>query len=66
MESEKRSKTLIAYATRGGVTKEYSEIVSEVLREKYGHEVDMVDIRMKKSPDISDYDNVILGTGVRI
>jgi len=66
MKDERGSKTLIAYASRGGVTREYSEIIAEVLREKYGHEVDTVDIRKNKSPNVSDYDNVILGTGVRI
>ena len=66
MTSERVSKTLIAYVTRGGVTREYSEIISEVLREKFGHEVQMIDVRKNKSPDISGYDNIILGTGVRI
>ena len=40
MTNERGNRTLIAYASRGGVTKEYSEIITEVLREKYGHEVD--------------------------
>ena len=66
MKDERGSKTLIAYASRGGVTREYSEIITGVLRGKYGYEVDTVDIRKNKSPNISDYDNVILGTGVRI
>ncbi len=48
------------------MTREYSDAIMEVLREKYGHTVDTVDIRKKKSPDISGYDNVILGTGVRM
>ncbi len=66
MTNDSGNRTLIAYASRGGVTREYSEIIAEVLREKYGHIVDAVDIRKKKSPSISDYDNVILGTGVRM
>jgi menaquinone-dependent protoporphyrinogen IX oxidase len=66
MTDERGNRTLIAYASRGGVTREYSEIIAEVLRGKYGHEVDTVDIRKNKSPNVSGYDNVILGTGVRI
>lgn len=66
MSNENGSKTLIAYVSRGGVTKEYSEIISGVLREKHGHEVELVDVRKNKSPDLSDYDNIILGTGVRM
>jgi menaquinone-dependent protoporphyrinogen IX oxidase len=66
MTNERGNRTLIAYASRGGVTREYSETIAEVLRGKHGHEVDTVDIRKNKSPSISGYDNVILGTGVRI
>ena len=66
MTDERGNRTLIAYASRGGVTREYSETIAEVLREKYGHQVDTIDIRKNKSPDISGYDNVILGTGVRM
>jgi menaquinone-dependent protoporphyrinogen IX oxidase len=64
MKNERGIKTLVAYATRGGVTKEYAEIISEVLRVKFNHEVDTIDIKNK--PDISEYDNIIFGTGVRI
>ena len=60
------NRTLIAYASRGGVTREYSERIAEVLRERYGHRVDTVDIRKNRSPDTSGYDNIILGTGVRM
>lgn len=66
MTNERGNRTLIAYASRGGVTREYSEIIAEVLRGIYGHEVKLVDIKKNKSPHISDYDNIILGTGVRI
>ena len=66
MASEGKEKTLVAYVSRGGVTREYAEIVSEVLRDKYGHEVELIDLRKVKSPRISDFDNVILGTGVRV
>lgn len=61
---KKSNKTLVAYATRGGVTKEYAEIISEVLREQFNHKVDTIDIKNK--PNISEYDNIIFGTGVRI
>jgi menaquinone-dependent protoporphyrinogen IX oxidase len=36
------------------------------LKEKYGLEVDMVDLKKNKSPDLSKYRNIIIGTGVRM
>ncbi|MFH2111067.1 MAG: flavodoxin domain-containing protein [Candidatus Bathyarchaeota archaeon] len=63
MDGEKR--TLIAYMTSGGVTKEYAEIVAETLREKYGHNVELVDIRQGKKPDPQMYDFFVVGSGVR-
>jgi menaquinone-dependent protoporphyrinogen IX oxidase len=59
------NKTLIAYETKGGVTEETAQKIVEVLRSKYGLEVDLVDLRKQKSPDISAYRNVIIGGGVR-
>ena len=57
-------KTLIAYASKGGATKEASEIIAEVLREKHKFEVDLVDLR-KSSPKLGEYDNIVVGAGVR-
>jgi menaquinone-dependent protoporphyrinogen IX oxidase len=61
---KKGNKTIVAYASRGGVTREYAEIISEGLREKFNHKVDTIDIKNK--PNISEHDNIIFGTGVRI
>ena len=33
---------------------------------KRGHAVDQVDLREQRRPDIAEYDNIVLGTGVRI
>lgn len=45
-------KTLIAYVTKGGVTGEYASIIASILREKYGHEVDLVNLRENPSPNL--------------
>jgi len=63
LDGEKR--TLIAYMSSGGVTKEYAEIIAETLREKYGHKVELVDIKQGKKPDPQKYDFFIVGSGVR-
>jgi menaquinone-dependent protoporphyrinogen oxidase len=57
-------KTLIAYASKGGATKEASEIIAEVLRDKHKFEVDLVNLR-KFSPKLGEYDTVVVGAGVR-
>lgn len=59
-------RTLIAYATRGGVTEEAASVIATVLRDKYGFEVDVVNLKKDPSPDLSRYGNVIIGSGVRI
>ncbi len=60
------NKTLIAYATKGGATEEVALKIAEVLRQKYGFEVDIVNLRKNQHPDISPYKNVIVGSGVRV
>ena len=59
-------KTLVAYVTKGGVTEEYSSVIANVLRQKYGFEVDVINLRMNRVPDLTPYNNVIIGSGVRI
>jgi menaquinone-dependent protoporphyrinogen IX oxidase len=60
------NRTLIAYVTKGGATKEYALEIASILRDKYGLDLDIIDLRKNKSPDLSKYRNVIVGTGVRM
>ena len=59
-------RTLIAYATKGGVTGENAEIIAGVLRDDFEHQVDVVNLMKAKAPDIAPYDVVIIGSGVRV
>jgi len=59
------NKTLIAYETKGGATEEAARKIAEVLRSKYQLEVDLVDLKVQKVPDLSQYRNVVIGGGVR-
>jgi menaquinone-dependent protoporphyrinogen IX oxidase len=59
------NKALIAYETKGGATEEAARKIAEVLRSKYGLEVDLVDLKVQKVPDLAQYRNVVLGGGVR-
>ncbi|MFW9872750.1 MAG: flavodoxin domain-containing protein [Candidatus Thorarchaeota archaeon] len=60
------NKTLIAYVTKSGVTEENAVIISNVLKDNYGFEVDLVNLKNVPKPDLAKYENVIIGTGVRM
>ena len=57
--------TAVVYFTKGGAAARYAETVAETLR-GVGHSVDLIDLRRRRKPDLAPYDNVVLGTGVRI
>lgn len=59
------NETLIVYATKSGATEEYASMIEKVLRDKFGLEVDVVNLRKNKKPDFTPYSNVIIGSGVR-
>jgi menaquinone-dependent protoporphyrinogen oxidase len=59
------NKSLIAYQTKGGATEEAARKIADVLRSKYQLQVDLVDLKEQKVPDLSQYKNVIVGGGVR-
>jgi len=59
-------RTLIAYVTKGGVTEEATSIIANVLRDKYKLEVDIINLKKNPSPDLTQYKNIIIGSGVRM
>ncbi|UCC93010.1 MAG: hypothetical protein JSW25_10195 [Thermoplasmata archaeon] len=59
-------RTLVTYFTKGGVTGENAQIVADVLRGEFGHHVTVVNMRKEKVPDLEPFQNVVVGTGVRI
>lgn len=59
-------KTLVAFATKGGATEEIALEILKILKGKHKLAVDVVNLRKEKNPDISKYENVILGAGVRM
>ena len=59
------NKTLIAYQTKGGATEEAARKIADVLRSKYQLEVDLVDLKEQKIPDLLQYKNFVVGGGVR-
>jgi menaquinone-dependent protoporphyrinogen oxidase len=59
------NKALIAYETKGGATEEAAQKIAEILRSKYQLEVDLVDLKEQKVPDLSQYRNLVIGGDVR-
>ena len=60
-------KTLVAYASKGGATKEAAQIISDMLKTRYSLDVDVVDLRKdkKKLSNLAEYQHVVVGSGVR-
>lgn len=58
-------KTLIAYGTRYGATATSSEEIGKVLQEE-GFDVDVRDLKKEKVKNISQYELVIVGSGLRM
>lgn len=59
------NQTAVVYFTKGGAAALYANAIADVLASA-GHLVDVIDLRQNEEPSLADYDNVILGTGVRI
>ncbi len=55
---------LVAYYTKGGASEKYAETIAETLQSK-GLNVKIYNLK-KETPDISNFDTIILGTGVRM
>jgi menaquinone-dependent protoporphyrinogen oxidase len=56
-------KALIAYGTRYGATAETSEEIAKILREE-GFDTKIVNLKEEKIKDISEYDLIIVGSGM--
>ncbi len=58
------NKTLVAYFTKGGATEEYAKVIGETLIAN-GLAVEIRNLA-SDIPDVTAYDTVVLGTGVRM
>jgi menaquinone-dependent protoporphyrinogen oxidase len=59
------SKALVVYGTRTGATANTSEVIADALQ-KEGLSVKIVDAKKEKVKGISEYDLVVVGSGVQI
>jgi menaquinone-dependent protoporphyrinogen oxidase len=58
-------KTLIVYETKQGATRDAAKIIQNTLQSKLGLEVDLVDLKKQEVPDLAQYQNIVVGAGVR-
>ena len=58
-------RALIVYGTRYGATADTSEVIADVLRQK-GLEVKVVNARKDKIRSVSEFELVIVGSGIRM
>jgi menaquinone-dependent protoporphyrinogen oxidase len=59
------SKALIVYGTRYGATATTSEVIADTLQQ-VGYEVRIVDAKKEKVQNISEFDLVIVGSGIQM
>ncbi len=59
-------KMLIAYATKGGTTEEYAKAISSVLTDEFKMHVDLVNLKKARNPDLMQYQNIIVGAGIKM
>jgi menaquinone-dependent protoporphyrinogen oxidase len=57
-------KVLVAYFTKGGASQEYAQVIADTLND-HGLSIDIHNLK-DIIPDITKYDILILGTGVRM
>ena len=60
-----KAKILIAYGTRYGATTGTAEEIAKVLRDE-GFEVKIVNLKEEKVKDLSDFDVIIIGSGIKM
>ncbi|MFX0107025.1 MAG: flavodoxin domain-containing protein [Candidatus Hodarchaeota archaeon] len=59
------NRVLICYGTRYGSAGEIAERIAEIIRER-GVQVDVANLKEKKIKDITDYDLVVIGSGIQM
>ena len=65
MKRMSANKTLIAYVSKQGATEESARKIAETLRGKFQLEVDLFDLKEQKPLDLAQYQNIVVGDGVR-
>lgn len=65
-QAQKNQRTLIAYATKSGVTGEAAAAIAGILRDRFHHDVDVVNLKEHPEPSLYEYKNIFIGSGIRM
>jgi len=57
-------KTLIVYASKSGANSEAANAIADALKTTYGMDITVADLK-NGSPDITPFQNIIVGSGIR-
>ena len=49
-----------------GATADTAELIADILSEKHGHEVDLVNLKGQNMPELEKYDNIVVGSSIRM
>jgi menaquinone-dependent protoporphyrinogen IX oxidase len=60
------SKTMIVYGTRYGATAEVAQEIAGLFEKQFGLSVQVIDLSRQKITDISGYDNIVIGSGIKM
>jgi len=60
------SKTLVAYGTRYGATADVAQEIAKIFKDQFSLSVELLDLYKKKIKDISGYDNIVVGSGIKM
>jgi len=60
------SNTLVVYGTRYGATAEVAREIASILEEQFNLPVKVADLSDKRIKDLSGFDNIVLGSGIKM
>lgn len=58
--------SLLVYTSKSGATREVAEKITNILRADYKLSVDLINLKERKVKDLSQYDAVIVASGIRM
>ena len=59
------NRILIVYVTEGGTTEDYAKAIGSVLTDEFQLQVEFVNLKKDRHPNLTPYRNVIVGTGIK-
>ena len=65
MNDMSENRILIAYATEGGTTEDYTKAIGSIFTDEFKLQVDLVNLKKDYNPDLTSYRNIVVGAGIK-